>query len=118
MAQPRRSGALRLAALDDQIAAHDCMIATDGDVERFAGPGRQLGEAWAHWEIAMRPFCELAGTVLLAAMLLVGPAAAQSSQQARWCQGKDDASPDLRISGCTAVIQSRGSSPKTLAIAF
>ena len=44
---------------------------------------------------------------MAAAMLL--PAAphayAITSEQQKWCDGKDDASPDLRISSCSAVIE-------------
>jgi len=43
-------------------------------------------------------------------------AVAQTDQQRNWCEGKDGASPDQRISGCTAVIQNGRESPKQLAI--
>jgi tetratricopeptide (TPR) repeat protein len=45
-------------------------------------------------------------------------AEAQIEQQQNWCAGKEGASPDLRISGCTAVIQSGRMSPKQLAATF
>jgi tetratricopeptide (TPR) repeat protein len=35
-----------------------------------------------------------------------------------WCSGAQDASPDLRIHGCTAIIQSGQESPLSLAVAF
>lgn len=58
--------------------------------------------------------------VAVAAALFVSTSAAsaQSRQQWDWCNGKDDASPDLVISGCTAVIQSGAEKAKGLAFAF
>jgi tetratricopeptide (TPR) repeat protein len=47
---------------------------------------------------------------------LGGPAGAQTQQQVDWCQGKDGATPDLQIGGCTAVIQSGRAIGKNLAI--
>jgi tetratricopeptide (TPR) repeat protein len=45
-------------------------------------------------------------------------AEAQIEQQQNWCAGKEGATPDLRISGCTAVIQSGRLSSKQLAEIF
>lgn len=45
-------------------------------------------------------------------------ASAQTPQQLNWCNGKDGATPDLRIGGCTAVIQSGKLTAKNLATAF
>lgn len=50
--------------------------------------------------------------------LSVGAAFAQTGQRWDWCNGKNDASPDLVISGCTAVIQSGKERAQNLAIAF
>jgi tetratricopeptide (TPR) repeat protein len=52
------------------------------------------------------------------ASVLAGPAAAQTQKELDWCNGKDSAGADLVISGCTAVIQSKGKSPKDLSTAF
>src|SRR5262249_30938086 len=43
---------------------------------------------------------------------------AQTDQQMNWCLGKDGATPDLQIAGCTAVIQSGKYSGEKLAFAF
>jgi hypothetical protein len=40
-----------------------------------------------------------------AALIAIGPAAAQTPQTWKWCEGQDAASIDLRISGCTAAIE-------------
>lgn len=45
-------------------------------------------------------------------------ASAQTQQQLNWCKGNDGATPDLRIGGCTAVIQSGKYSGKNLSFAF
>ena len=42
----------------------------------------------------------------------------EMSQEWKWCEGLDGASADLRISGCTTVIQSGRETPENLAIAF
>lgn len=48
----------------------------------------------------------LAPVIGLTAMLLAGAfALAQSPQERRWCEGEDPATPDQRISGCSAVIR-------------
>jgi len=46
------------------------------------------------------------------------PARAQTQQQIDWCNGKDNASADLKIVGCTAVIQSGKFNAAGTAIAF
>jgi tetratricopeptide (TPR) repeat protein len=54
-------------------------------------------------------------TAVAAAAIIVSPAApavAQSQQQLNLCQGKDGATPDQRISACTAVIDAGSGSPK------
>ena len=49
----------------------------------------------------------IAFAVMLAATAIAAPpASAQTQQQIIWCNGEDDATPDLQISGCTALIQS------------
>jgi tetratricopeptide (TPR) repeat protein len=45
-------------------------------------------------------------------------AAAQSAQQIEWCEGKNNASADQIIQGCTAMIQSRAYDGKVLAQIF
>ena len=45
-------------------------------------------------------------------------AAAQAAQQIEWCEGKNNASADQRIQGCTALIQSRAYGGKQLATIF
>jgi tetratricopeptide (TPR) repeat protein len=62
----------------------------------------------------------IAGAIALAAISgFAGPAArAQTAQQLNWCNGKDDATPDLTIIGCTAGIQSGKFTGKTLATLF
>jgi tetratricopeptide (TPR) repeat protein len=49
---------------------------------------------------------------------LAAPAAAQSEQQVRWCNGEGHATPDLMIKGCTALIRSGKFSGQDLAVAF
>ena len=44
--------------------------------------------------------------------------ASAQSQRWDWCNGNNDALPDLVISGCTAVIQSGKEGAKELAVAF
>jgi tetratricopeptide (TPR) repeat protein len=46
------------------------------------------------------------------------PAGAQSDQQVRWCNGDDQATPDLMIRGCTALIRSGEYSGSDLAVIF
>jgi hypothetical protein len=52
----------------------------------------------------------------LVASLGQGAAFAQTQQQRNWCAGKDGASPDQQMSGCTAIIQAGRDAPKQLAI--
>ena len=49
-----------------------------------------------------------AGAIALVAITaFVAPAAkAQTQQQLDWCSGKNNATPDQQIGGCTALIQS------------
>lgn len=49
---------------------------------------------------------------------LTGQASAQSVQEEDWCTGKNNASLDQMISGCTALIQSGKQTPKYLANTF
>jgi hypothetical protein len=47
------------------------------------------------------------------------PAAAQSARQFNWCMNQDEAfSPNLRIDGCTAAIQSGRQTGENLIAAF
>src|SRR5713226_5742348 len=46
------------------------------------------------------------------------PAGRQLAQQVKWCNGDDHATPDMMISGCTALIQSKKYSRRNLAIAY
>jgi tetratricopeptide (TPR) repeat protein len=55
-------------------------------------------------------------TLMLAGLSL--SAFAQTQEQIDWCQGKNNATPDLQIGGCTAVIQSGRFDGKGLATAF
>jgi tetratricopeptide (TPR) repeat protein len=55
---------------------------------------------------------------LILTMFWFAPAIGQTQQQIDWCNGKDGASPDLIIGGCTAIIQSGKSDGARLAIAF
>jgi tetratricopeptide (TPR) repeat protein len=52
------------------------------------------------------------------ALVLAGPAAAQTQREIDWCNGKDSVGTDLVISGCTAIIQSKEQNPKDLSTAF
>jgi tetratricopeptide (TPR) repeat protein len=54
----------------------------------------------------------------VASLLWPAVAVAQTEQQRNWCAGKDGASPNQRISGCTAVIQGGRESPKQLASTY
>jgi tetratricopeptide (TPR) repeat protein len=58
--------------------------------------------------------------VLLAmtASAWAGPAIAQTPQQMNWCIGRDNATPDLQIKGCTAVIQTGPVAGNNLAKAY
>ena len=62
----------------------------------------------------------IACAVALAATASLGPAQAQQSQARTWCNDSevDGVSLDLRISGCTTVIQSGEVSNSDLALAF
>src|SRR5262245_40829284 len=61
----------------------------------------------------------LTGAAIVAiSVLYAAPAIAQTQQQLNWCSGKDGATPELKISGCTAVIQSGRYSGRNLAIVF
>jgi len=61
----------------------------------------------------------VAGTLFSAAAILLDRSVvAQTRQQLNWCLGKDGATPDLIISACTAVIQSRRFTGPNLAITF
>lgn len=48
----------------------------------------------------------IAFTLFVAAAGMPAPAQAQIQQKLNWCIGKDGATPNLQISGCTAIIQS------------
>jgi tetratricopeptide (TPR) repeat protein len=49
----------------------------------------------------------------------VFPASAQTNQQVEWCNGEDNATPEVSIRGCTAVVQSSEHiAPDELAIVF
>jgi tetratricopeptide (TPR) repeat protein len=48
----------------------------------------------------------------------VSSAGAQSAKQIGWCNGDDHATPELMISGCTALIQSKKYSGRNLAMAY
>ena len=61
-----------------------------------------------------RKICLAVAAVIVSA----ATAFAQSAERWDWCNGKNDASPDLIVSGCTAVIQSGKEGAKDLAIAF
>ena len=54
----------------------------------------------------------------LVAVWFAAPVGAQTPKQLDWCNGKNRATPDLRIKGCTAVIQSGKFAGQNLAIAF
>ena len=64
--------------------------------------------------------------VVVLAALIAGAASifgasssvAQTQQQSNWCAGKDNATPDLQISGCTALIHSGKHTGKELADFF
>jgi hypothetical protein len=45
-------------------------------------------------------------------------AMAQTQQQIDWCNGRGRPTPDLKISGCTALIQSGKATGKNLAAGF
>ena len=52
----------------------------------------------------VRRFCIFA-TVAAMALLTAQSSFAVTLEQQKWCEGKDDASPDLRITSCTAIIE-------------
>jgi tetratricopeptide (TPR) repeat protein len=56
--------------------------------------------------------------ILASALVTSEPARAQTQQQIDWCNGKDNASADLKIGGCTAIIQSGKFKATDTAIAF
>jgi tetratricopeptide (TPR) repeat protein len=60
----------------------------------------------------------IAFALLLAASALPIPASAQTPQELNWCNGKDGATPDRQIGGCTALIESGKLTGKNLAFAF
>lgn len=64
----------------------------------------------------MRVISAAAALVVVAAFSL--HVSAQTQQQIDWCNGNDTVSPDLKIGGCTAVIQSGNSHGNDLAAAF
>ncbi len=62
--------------------------------------------------------CAVAGAVwAMAVLLTAGPAQAQS-QNLLWCSGKDNASNDQQISGCTALLQEGGHTREARAAQF
>ena len=75
---------------------------------------------WSYWEENMRGMMRLfAGALsVVATSGWAGLAVAQTPQQENWCEGKDSPTPDLRIGGCTAVIQSGNFAGKYLAWSF
>lgn len=60
----------------------------------------------------------LASALVLAAAVFPAPAGAQTKQQLNWCNGRDGATLDLQIGGCTAAIQSGKFTGNDLATAF
>jgi tetratricopeptide (TPR) repeat protein len=71
-----------------------------------------------------RKECDMRGLVGLAlasmtVIVILGPAAAQSSQRRAWCLNQGGTfSVDQRINGCPSIIQSRRESPRNLAVAY
>jgi tetratricopeptide (TPR) repeat protein len=63
-----------------------------------------------------RQLAKFVGFACLLATLSIPPAIAQTQQQIDWCNGKD--STDVRIGGCTAMIESGKFTGKDLAIIF
>jgi tetratricopeptide (TPR) repeat protein len=57
-------------------------------------------------------------TVAQTAVIFPPPATAQTPQQLDWCNDKGSPTPDMRIGGCTALIQSGNYSGHNLATAF
>ena len=54
----------------------------------------------------LKPATRLSCALALAVIALAGaPALAQKPDERRWCEGEDGATPDQRISGCSAVIR-------------
>ena len=47
----------------------------------------------------------LVGLAFIFAILPIAPTAAQNEQQLNWCKGDGGATPELRVKGCTALIQ-------------
>lgn len=64
------------------------------------------------------PVCNSIVIAVAFVVLSASAVFAQTGQRWDWCNGKNDASPDLIVSGCTAVIQSGREGAKNLAIAF
>src|SRR5579864_7047745 len=73
--------------------------------------GRRTGEY-------MRSIIAMFAMLFVALIAATVPAAAQTKEQIDWCNGKNEATPDLQIGGCTAIIQSGRFSGSNLAIAF
>ena len=59
-----------------------------------------------------------AGTLVTCGIFACGPAAAQMSPSWVQCVNRENAGPDVQITGCTGVIQSRRDTKQNLAIAF
>jgi tetratricopeptide (TPR) repeat protein len=56
----------------------------------------------------------LFGAAATAILLLAAQNAfAATREQQKWCEGKDDASPDLRITSCTAIIEQQAHTKPT-----
>ncbi len=67
----------------------------------------------------------IGGVMLVLILLLLGPAAAQSPKpkdsnlrNIELCNGRDRASPEPRINGCTSLIDSGSGTPAVLATAY
>jgi tetratricopeptide (TPR) repeat protein len=67
---------------------------------------------------AISPRFTAIAVIAIIASFAPTPGSAQTPQQLNWCHGKDGATPDLRIAGCTAVIQSGRFAGNELAIVF
>jgi tetratricopeptide (TPR) repeat protein len=67
---------------------------------------------------AISPRFTAIAVIAIIASFAPTPGSAQTPQQLNWCHGKDGATPDLRIAGCTAVTQSGRFAGKELAIVF
>src|SRR5712692_11102578 len=61
----------------------------------------------------------LAAVISFVGVLCIGtPVLAQTAQDRRWCEGEDAATPDQRITGCSAVIRGGRDKGEKLAEAF